>query len=93
MAWTSRLQQLLVIQLLRIKPRTSADHAVADLCSVWKKNPNATSIIEPLRDSAPNPGEGGYEGSNVSVCVQLSYRPTPSKFAASCSPIPSDPSC
>jgi hypothetical protein len=35
--------------------------------SVWKNNPNATSIIEPLRDSAPNPGESGYQGSNVSV--------------------------
>ena len=47
----------------------------AEHCSVWKGNPNATSIIEPLRDSAPNPGESGYEGSNATVRVLSAVSP------------------
>ena len=54
----------------------------AGLHSVWKNNPNATSIIEPLRDSAPNPGESGYEGSNATV------RPPLSSSASSSAAVP-----
>jgi len=37
--------------------------------AVWKKNPNATRILEPLRDTAPNPGEAGYGGSNARAAL------------------------
>lgn len=41
--------------------------------SIWRNNPNATRIIEPLRDSAPNPGEKGYGGSNATVSGTWKY--------------------
>lgn len=41
--------------------------------NIWRNNPNATRIIEPLRDSAPNPGEKGYGGSNATVGGRWKY--------------------
>ncbi len=61
--------------LTSLKPRCRCQWqlvmAPTALRSVWKNNPAATAIIEPLRDSAPNPGSSGYEGSNATVCIHL----------------------